>query len=407
MASLGVLGDPDGWLHAGGTMSSVIQQLEGELSDADGSGGTGLRPHWYGPVADAYQDAWQQRRSRYDDLIGHAKPGITAISDFAARMIDFQRTALNLEQKWLGTGLVLTADGLRFTLPAHHASLSQDLKQGIELLGESERDVAEMWRDIDGAVQDLDTALRSAASVLEDFGLLGVPEVAFLVSWAQTGAGKLSRDLADGALDGIHEFSKGMHDIAKKYGEDVDELKQMFDDDPDLGIQARLSSLERTAARVTVIGDKYAGVAKYGGWVLLGVGAAVTWQETRESIHKDGVERGIEEHIGDWTALATGPETGILVGGAIAGGALALGLGAVAAGSALGAAAVVVGVGALTAVACVGVGWVVQHATQHVADFVQHEVDAHGAAVVQAGEAVVHDAAHAVGAGVKDLESLL
>ncbi|MGH3192503.1 MAG: hypothetical protein ACRDOL_35695, partial [Streptosporangiaceae bacterium] len=66
MAGLSVKGDPDGWLNAGRTISTLMAQLENEFSDANMAGGAELTRSWSGPAASAFAADWNTRRSRYE-----------------------------------------------------------------------------------------------------------------------------------------------------------------------------------------------------------------------------------------------------------------------------------------------------------------------------------------------------
>lgn len=386
MASLGVSGDPDGWLHAGDTMNSVIRQLEDELGGADGSGGTGLRPHWYGPVADAYQDAWQQRRQRYDDLIGQARPAVSAISDFGHRMLDFQRRAADLEHQWLRAGLVLTGDGLRFTLPAH-ASLAQDLKATLEpVLGRSERDIAEMWHDIEGAVEDLVTVLRSATDGLEDFRYLAAAAVGFAVSFLVHESGAIGGFVRDHAIDFIDEaVMPRVHEAANASKEEAAALSKQTYHHGDAFVRAGLRDMkEHAAAEVTAAG-RTAKLVKFGGGAATAIGVVQTGADTYFDIKDRGVAAGLEANAGDWTTTAVALGIPLLASGLTDGMTAGLTAGLVAAGIVTaGPVLATVGVIVATSVVAVGVGKLVQYGVDH------------------------HVAiGHAVDAGVKDLRNLL
>jgi hypothetical protein len=403
MASLGVFGDPDSWLNAGGTMGSAVQRVQDEIDAADGSGGSGLRPHWYGPVGDTYQDVWQRRYRRYDDLVGQAKPAVTAISNFGQRMIDFQRTAVKLESKWLECGLVLTADGLRFTLPASHASLPHELKLTFEsLLGASERDIEEMWNDIDGAVQDLVSVLSSAAGSLEDFAFLeaaGIGWAASIVLPEAYGLVKsfLSEHWTDVVLGVLgEEIVPALKEGAEKDLAEVEDLSKVTYHHGDAFVRSNLRDMKDGALGEVKAAGTADKLVKFGGRAATAIAVVGTGVSTYIDVRREGVEAGIESNAGAWAGLAVSTvgmglaETGV-------------GLVVAAAGIAVAPVAVTVGAVVVLAAASAGVGWLVQH-----------EVNAHQvglnqavAATGQAAVAMGDDAKSSVNIGLKDLRNFV
>lgn len=401
MASLGVYGDPDAWLHASQTMRTLAQQLEDELGTADGGGGSGLRPHWYGPVADAYQTAWQQRHQRYTDVISHAQRAAQATSDFGGSMIDFQQRAWDLERKWLEAGLHLTADGLRFMLPVGHHSLTQEVKSVFEaLLGESERDIEAMWRDIDGAVHDLVTVLSAVLSELEDFTVLGGAGIAgafgLLAAWEHNAARRPLDTLDRYVVDPLHDSAdylkekvfKPIQKGAKAYDEEVTRLENRIAAVPD-DVTGDLKLLRDDAVQAAkdarVIADQQVASAdsdlghiKAAGRGFLVATLVINGYETVKDIGKEGWVRGLEDNAGAWASFGAG----YVVYPLAAAGAAAL---VAAAGVTVAPVVVAVGVAVVTGVVCVGVGAVVQH-----------EVNSHRAAVTKAMTGISDAAVNAV-----------
>ena len=251
MGSLGVHGDPDGWLTAGYAIKAALDQAEYDLETAGGSGGTGLRPAWHGPVADAYQEAWGRRRDRYNDMIAHARRAVSALTDFGSRLADLQRQAYNLEQQWLGLGLHLAGDGLRFMLPWGHENLPHAAQMSLSSwLHESEQDVEAMWADIKAAVDDLVTVLESVIAALADFDLLEVGAMGWVMS---TTWDALSHDPFSTAKDVIHELDQYTLRTAWDVWFEARGLKQAFYKDGDEAVRASIRAAEDDAVQAVTM----------------------------------------------------------------------------------------------------------------------------------------------------------
>ena len=96
MAGLSVKGDPDGWLDAGRTISTLMTQLDSELADANRVSGAGLTSLWQGPAASAFATDWNARRSRYENLIDNARRVAQAITGYGEKLLGLVQTAANL-----------------------------------------------------------------------------------------------------------------------------------------------------------------------------------------------------------------------------------------------------------------------------------------------------------------------
>jgi uncharacterized protein YukE len=375
MAALGVHGDPEGWQDTANAVGAIVSPLQDEVETADALGGSGLAEHWAGPVADKYQEAWQQRYQRYRNLIDLAARTPEPIANFGARLAGYQQRAQQLESHYTGHGLHLTLDGTSFTLPINHISLPQELQRFLEgLLIEAKGAVEELWRDIEGAAGDLEGALKPLAGDLGDLAFALSP---YGIYWV----GKVTLDYLNdemkhdplGALS--HLVLEPIHDLAHDTVEAADKLVE--DDDNVFAFDARnLRKLEDVADFIkndssgyfdSLRGDVEQGasdVAKVSGIdgvdtvKLLGRGALVAAigitavQTIADSKH--GWVNSLEENAGGWTGLGVGLVAAALLGP---------GLGAVAIG-----AVVSIGVSAI----------------------VQHEVNAHRAGTTQALNGIGH-----------------
>lgn len=325
MGSLGLNADPDGWLNAGYTMSTLMDSLDTELSSADQLGGAGLAAHWAGPVADAFTGHWSALRPRAEDLIAQGRRAANAITEFGGRLEDFVRRAAQLEGYWLDLGLRLGEFG--FALPWGFEHLPHEHQLSFrQLLTESERDVQAMWDDIDAAVADVVTALESVIGLFEDFVVLDLGAGAGLIGGYLAG---YRSNLASLGSDGLSVLRAGLDDVAPRaldtaYGMVVD------------GSHAR--AVEDVATKVAVGLSKSASaidvVAKFGGPALYLATIAVTAVHTYRSVTKEGWENGIEDHAGEWAGLAAGiavtvllPVDAPVIGVAVLGGVVAYGVG--------------------------------------------------------------------------------
>jgi hypothetical protein len=353
MSSLGVHADPDGWLHAGYSIKTALDQAEYDLDTADGSGGTGLRGAWSGPVAGAYQATWSRRRNRYQDMIAHARRAESALIDFGERLAGLQWRAHSLEQHWLGLGLHLSADGMRFALPWGHENLPHEVLASLRgWLDESERDIEAMWSDIKGAVEDVVTVLESVVATLADFEMIGLGAIGWVLSSTWDDVVKHPflpiKDVLEEVDGWAGRTALNAWFAAKEVGE-------VLAQDGDGAAQDIIDAAKANAQAMHDAADEIDGYTEIGGKALLGVAIVATAMDTYNSIRKDGADQGLEENAGKWASLAAGVAvTGILT---TAGAALI----------AVGAPELLVGVGvvAVGAVVSMGVGKVVQSVVDH------------------------------------------
>src|SRR5580693_1743198 len=173
VGSLGLHADPDGWLNAGYSVRTLMDSLDGELYDADRTGGAGLSQSWAGPVAEAFTGHWSGVRSRAEDLIAQGRRAAAAMTDFGGKLEDFVKRATDLERYWLSFGLQLGLDGMHFALPWGFEQLSPAHQVSFhQWLTESERDVTAMWSDIEASVDDVVTVLESLIAALDDLAVV-------------------------------------------------------------------------------------------------------------------------------------------------------------------------------------------------------------------------------------------
>ena len=160
MAGLSVKGDPDGWLDAGRTISTLMTQLDSELADANRVGGAGLTSLWQGPAASAFATDWNARRSRYENLIDNARRVAQAITGYGEKLLGLVQTAANLESTWCSVGLHLLESGEGFVLPPGVESMPTGTQLSLkQALVQSEHDVKQLADDAAGAAEDLAVAL--------------------------------------------------------------------------------------------------------------------------------------------------------------------------------------------------------------------------------------------------------
>ncbi len=384
MASLGVHGDPDGWLNAGYAIKAALDQAEYDLGTADASGGSGLLPAWSGPVSEAYQEIWGRRRERYQDMIAHARRAVSALTDFGGRLADLQWRAASLERQWLGLGLHLTGDGLAFMLPWGHENLPHEARLSLSAwLDESERDIAAMWADIKAAVDDVVTVIESVIAALADFDMLELAAIGWVVSNTWDDLRKDPFPLFKDALDKFDGYTMGAALDAWFVAKD---LEQTLSEDGDSAARLVVDAARADAKAMHDSANRLDGYTKIGDKALLGLAIVTTTVETGVSISKHGMADGIERNLGSWASLATSGVVG--AGLDVAAGALI----------AAGAPEILVGVGAVAvgAVICAGVG-----------HLVQSEADAHREAVDHALTDIGHGAADAANWEGKHAEDLL
>jgi hypothetical protein len=308
MTALGVHGDPGGWQHAGDTLGAAVNQLTAQLETADAAGGSGLLPAWHGPVAESYAAAWRARHQRYGDLIYQVRRASGALIDFGERLADFQVRAARLESHWLSTGLHLTADGLRFTLPHGYVSLTEEVLatlRGFE--AEAAGDVAAMWRDIAGAVVDLVTILESVIDAVADFEAISYTAVTAAV------AASFSAMAADWKKDPLGTLADlGLHEIGTVVAEADHNLRVAkvlaaeWAEDADPDVRAAGASLLSDAQDGVDAVKGLRALHDVGGPALTAVTAAFTVADTAKTARKVGWVNAIEDHSYDWGSLAAG-----------------------------------------------------------------------------------------------------
>lgn len=355
MSALGVHGDPGGWQHAGLTLGAAAAQLTAELQAADAVGGSGVRPAWQGPVADAYLDAWQNRHDSYADLIRQVERASGALIDFGERLADLQARAARLESQWLSTGLHLTADGTQFTLPQGYAGVAHDILTTLRgFVDEAASDVEAMWRDIAEATSDLVTVLESVIDAVEDFQSIKYAAVSSALGWAFHALVKdwskpwgPGGDLVTTEISAIEGRAYHNEAVAKELA-----AKWAQDSDPDVRAAGR--SLVSDAEDDVQTAEDLKPLKYVGGGVLTAVTVGFTIAETAQTARKKGWVDAIEVHSGDLTQVAAGIAVGFatdaLMGTAVM-------VGAVAAAPVLVPIGVVVGSGLL----CYGIGEAVKH----------------------------------------------
>ena len=175
MAGLSVKGDPDGWLDAGRTISTLMTQLDSELADANRVSGAGLTSLWQGPAASAFATDWNARRSRYENLIDNARRVAQAITGYGEKLLGLVQTAANLESTWCSVGLHLLESGEGFMLPPGVESMPTGTQLSLkQALVQSEHDVKQLADDAAGAAEDLAVALIAALTALLAFELIEV-----------------------------------------------------------------------------------------------------------------------------------------------------------------------------------------------------------------------------------------
>lgn len=393
MTSLGVFGDPESWIQAGDAVTRAVQRLQGELRDADSQGGAGLAPNWHGPVADSYQEVWRQRYERHRGIVDQATPAVSALRDFGAALARFQQDAVDLEGKWLRAGLVLSADGLEFMLPVHHASLPQEMKNVFEVaLGEARRDVADMWQAVEGAVDALVSVLKWVAEGLEDVALfewaLAGEGVEFFLGWAELTGHGLEKESLHGLYDVVEKavLDPLIRPLVAQASEDVEiarTLSKFFYHHGNAAVRQDLKLIRATAEdhyRLVDLGEK---AVRWAGPALAIATAIPDVVHTCHDIGQHGVAGGLER--GDNVQNLTEDVLGI---------GLAVGL-AAGVGAGVIAAAPPIAVFVVSTAVIVGVGWSVQQMVNH------------RAAIGHATVTAVHDAGEVVASGLRDVRGLI
>jgi hypothetical protein len=332
VGSLGLHADPDGWLNAGYSVRTLMDSLDGELYDADRTGGAGLSQSWAGPVAEAFTGHWSGVRSRAEDLIAHGRRAAAAMTDFGGKLEDFVKRAADLESYWLSFGLQIGLDGMHFALPWGFEQLSPGHQVSFhQWLSESERDVGAMWSDIKAAVDDVVTVLESLITLFEDLVVVELGVSAGLAGGYLDGYMKNPASFAGDGLSVLTErlvrvTNRGLdhaYDVAVGAGEDASRYGPAAVDD-------LVNSAVHKANLVHEVG-------KWGGRALLFAAVGVTLWQTYDTAEnkKQGWGDAFEEHAGDWAGLAAGVAIGVAlapvglpaIGAVVVGGILATGVG--------------------------------------------------------------------------------
>ena len=366
MGALGLEGDPEGWQHAGYTISAVVNQLAEELDVADARGGSGLRPSWSGPVSEAYLELWARRHGRYGDLIYQAGRAASTLVQFGERLADLMYRASDLEHQWLYAGLHLTADGLWFMLPIGHENLAHEAQATLRgYLAQSENDLRAMRADLTAAIGDVVTVLVSVVDALADFQAL---ELGVLGTSAHWGFDAVTREVKDllgdpvGTASDVLSQEAGFFERRAEHNLKVANLlaeKWAADGDHDARIAGQ--SLVRDANTDVKAAEGFKGLADIGGNALMAIQVGVAFGDTYLDARKRGWVNAIEDNSRNW---------GMLAGGVAADAGVDLLLGTAVGAAAVASAPVLVTVGAVVVTGVVAVG---------VGDLVQHEVNKHRA----------------------------
>ncbi|WP_300612720.1 hypothetical protein [Trebonia sp.] len=383
MGSLGLAGDPDGWLHAGYTINTLMDQLDSDLDTADRAGGSGLRLAWAGPVADAFTQDWGSRRARYEDLIASARSGASAIIEFGERLADLLRRAYQLEQYWCGCGLTLLDGAEHFLLPWGFEHMPDGTQLSLrQCLEDSERDIGAMWNDVTAAVDDLVTGLESVLEALGDFQLLAVGGVAWVLGQY---LGGYITDPFSLIADGVSVLKYNIDTTASDALDDAMRLETAAWQDGSQAVEGAADDAFDDAETAVAAAGKFDGYADVAGHVAFIASAVLTVWQVRDSIRKHGVLAGIEDNAGGIASLAAAPVIGAI--------------GVTVAAAILPEAAVGVGAVVIAGVVGVGVSYGVQWAVDHNKKTINHVVHSVGDGVT--------DAAQWAGNHVSDLPSWL
>ncbi len=375
MGSLGLAGDPDGWLHAGYTISTLMDQLDSDLDTADRAGGSGLRQTWAGPVADAFTQDWGARRARYADLIASARSAAAAIIEFGERLADLLRRAYQLEQYWCGCGLTLLDGAEHFLLPWGFEHMPDGTQLSLrQCLQDSDRDIGAMWNDVTAAVDDLVTALESVLEALGDFNILAVDVSVWTAG--QYLSGYLTNPLSLLA-DGMTIVAHSIDTTAKAALDEGVRLEMTAAEDGSRAVEAAADDAFDAGERAVAVAGKFDGYADLAGRAAFIAAIVITAWQVRDSIRKHGALAGVEDNAGNIAALVAVPVVAALLPEAVAG----------------------VGLVAALAVVGVGVGALVQWGVDHNKKTINHVVHSVGDGVT--------DAAQWAGNHVSDLPSWL
>jgi hypothetical protein len=315
MGSLGLHADPDGWLNAGYSIRTLMDSLDGELYDADRTGGAGLSAHWAGPVAEAFNGNWSGLRSRAEDLIAQGRRAAGAMTDFGGRLEDFVKRAADLERHWLSFGLQIGLDGMHFALPWGFEQLSPVHQVSFhQWLTESERDVTAMWSDIRAAVDDVVTALESLIAAFEDYTVLGIGAL----SWAAWSV----RDYFEDTMGRAGDILSLSAPYFAKLAADAKSYAGLVSSDVDLADPADQPAAADMAAqaevRAGVLGNLSTAVRVAGPVALVGANL-LTLKTVMSDENTQGWRVSLEEHAGIIAGTVTGDAITVFCDGALPG----------------------------------------------------------------------------------------
>lgn len=331
MAALAVHGNSGGWLDSGRMISTLMSQLEAELSDANTVGGQGLHSSWYGLSADAFGADWSRRRSRYEDLIYHAQRAAQAIIAYGQRMADMAVQAARLESTWCSFGLHVLESGAGFMLPPGVESMPPHTQVSFrQALSESGMDVERLVSDGISAAEDLAFALASALAALEDFEFIGVGILANVVK-------KYVHDeitdpfaLIDDALEIVKPSFIGTEEVTAAFASKMGSWLRSGDS----AAQSVAGSMLPDAGRAAETARTLSNVVKWGGKITPYGMAAVTIVEVGVGAHHEGLRASLEKNASNitGTAIAVGiaiaaPEAVVGAGPVIAVGLVGAGVG--------------------------------------------------------------------------------
>ena len=327
MAELAVHGDPDGWLDAGRSVSTLMGQLEAELSDADSTSGQGLGSAWYGPSAGAFAADWARRRSRYEDLVYHGQRAAQAIVSYGQSLADMAVQAARLESTWCSFGLHVLESGDGFMLPPGVESMLPHTQTSLrQALSESEADVKGLASDAVSAAEDLAVALGSSIAALEDFGFIGVGILANVL-----------KENIEHPLPFVHDIAELVgpslaFDAAIKSGW-VERLESVADQGDLYASEAAKAALP-DAEHAAALADTVSTATELARKIAPFGAVALTTAQVAVAVRRHGFRVGLEDNAGNMTdtAIAVGiivlaPEAAVSIGPIVAVSIAAAGVG--------------------------------------------------------------------------------
>jgi hypothetical protein len=350
MAGLSVKGDPHGWLDAGRSVSTLMTQLESELSEVNTVTGQGLTRSWFGPAASAFAANWSTRRSRYEDLIYHARRAAQAITDYGEKLLGMAQQAAYLESYWCGFGLHILETGENFILPPGVASMPPGTQLSLhQALSESRTAVERLASDALGAAEDLAVALGSVIAALKDFQLI---ELGVLVGAADYVSGQELQ--LDHVIHNLIDLAEHTSEYAMKQ---TKLYASQLGHDLRVGLPEQRSTAGRflrSAARDARNAASIDHAAKLASHAVLVGEAVYLGAQIIGGIPREGFLGSIESHSGDIASLALTPverAAGVAIAGVVLAGAPE--------------AVVIVGGVVIGSVVAIGVSYTVQSVVDH------------------------------------------